>query len=446
MAVSSTASDGRSLDEWLVYIEQLHPVEIDMGLERILTVARRMALETPAAHVITVAGTNGKGSTAIAMEELLLQPGAPAGRCVGTTLSPHIEHFSERIRVQGEPVSQSLIVAAFVAIEAARETVPLTYFEFAALAALWCFRAREVSVMILEIGLGGRLDAFNLVSAHTAVITSIGLDHQRYLGNDLESIGAEKAGILRTGQRVCLGPHMPDSVLDKTRALGLAPLLVDAEIAVRSSAESWSLAVQEPVPDDSDASHWHRGPLPLRGFNIANCALALTAVWPLLTPAQRGDRQLRTWAAGLALPGRCEERGALGRQWLLDVGHNELAAGHLLSFLRNKMPSRRVVAVYGVLADKPAAAMAQCLAKRVSHWVLVPTQGPRGQASRTLAQALQGVPTVTNVHQANSVAQGLRMARALTGPADQILVWGSFDVVAATQLALAEPIPADRVL
>ncbi|MFK7913165.1 MAG: folylpolyglutamate synthase/dihydrofolate synthase family protein [Pseudomonadales bacterium] len=427
-------SNERSLDQWLDYIESLHPVEIDMGLERIMAVARKMHLHIPAAHVITVAGTNGKGSTAIAMEQLLLQPGAPAGRRVGTTVSPHIEHFSERIRVQGEAVPEALIVAAFTAIERDRDAVPLTYFEFATLAALWCFRACEVSVMILEIGLGGRLDAFNIVDAHTAIITSIGLDHQSYLGNDRESIGLEKAGILRAGQRVCLGPDMPDTVRRTTQALGLAPLAVGAQLAVAERAGAWSLQVTEQT--DADPA-WQVGPLPVSGFNVANCALAVAAVWPLLTPAQQHARQLARWAEGLGLPGRCETRPAWGRQWLLDVGHNALAAGHLLNFLRSRMPSRRVVAVYGVLADKPAEAMAQALAGRVTHWVLVPTDGTRGQSAAALAERLQ---PLANVHQANSVDQGLRMARALTGPADQILVWGSFSVVAQARTALAHPV------
>ena len=160
---------------------------------------------------------------------------------------------------------------------------------------------------------------------------------------------------------------------------------------------------------------------------MANCALALAAVWPLLTPDQRRAEGLTRWAAALALPGRCERRAVQGRHWLLDVGHNALAASHLLQVLRSQTPERTVVAVFGTLADKPAAAMAQGLAERVSHWVLVPTQGARGQSAGTLAQRL---PALANVHQAQSVAQGLRLARAMTTPVDQILVWGSFAVVA----------------
>lgn len=422
MADAVTAS--RSLDQWLAYIEQVHAVGIDMGLERVTAVAERLALQTPDAHVITVAGTNGKGSTAIAMEQLLLGTGMPPGRCVGTTLSPHLDHFNERIRIQGQAVEDALICAAFAAIEDARGEIPLTYFEFATLAALWCFRARGVTVMILEIGLGGRLDAFNLVSAHTAIITSIGLDHQRYLGTDLAAIGAEKAGIFRAGQRLCLGPDMPDSVHTKAAEFGLQPLQVDSAVQITETAHSWSLAVCE------GTTQWHISGLPNNAFNVSNCALALTAVWPLLTPAQRQARRLRDWSAALVLAGRCQQRTGSGRHWLLDVGHNPLAARHLLSFLRSRMPERRVVAVFGVLEDKPAAEMAQLLAARVSHWVLVPTRGARGQTSAALAARLTaGGAALENVHQASSVAQGLRLARSLTAPCDEILVWGSFDVV-----------------
>lgn len=415
----------RSLDEWLLYIEQQHSVTIDMGLERVTTVARRLQLDQPAAHVITVAGTNGKGSTAVAMEQLLLHSGASESRRVGCTLSPHINHFSERIRVQGEPVSAELIVDAFTAIESARAEVPLTYFEFGTLAALWCFRACEVDVMILEIGLGGRLDAFNLVSAATAVITSIGLDHQQLLGPDRDSIGAEKAGILRAGQRVCLGPEMPQTVFDRVAELGLAPLTIDRELQIERNRERWTLECYEA---GSAAPSWKVFELPGSGFKTSNVALALAAVWPLLGDVQRRPALLRRWAESLSLPGRCEARIARGRHWLLDVGHNDLAAAHLLDFLRRRVPERRVVAVFGVLADKPAQAMAQRLAARVSHWVLVPTAGARGQTSAALAAKL---PTLTGVHRAHSVAQGLRLARALTTPMDQILVWGSFAVVGA---------------
>ena len=209
----------KGLSSWLDYISQQHPEVIDMGLERFAQVQNALDLKQPAPKVITVAGTNGKGSTARVIEALLLD----AGYSVGTTLSPHVWRFNERIRIDGVEAGDATICAAFAVIDHARGDLPLTYFEFSALAALFCMARSEVDVAILEIGLGGRLDAFNAVDADVAVITSIGLDHQAFLGDTREAIGGEKAGILRAGQRVVFGQNMPESVYARCRALGLTP-------------------------------------------------------------------------------------------------------------------------------------------------------------------------------------------------------------------------------
>ncbi|MGI9325145.1 MAG: bifunctional folylpolyglutamate synthase/dihydrofolate synthase [Pseudomonadales bacterium] len=417
----------RNLADWLEYIERTHPNEIEMGLDRVTSVAQAMGLQAPEAHVITVAGTNGKGSTAIAIEALLLR----SGRRVGCTLSPHINHFSERIRIQGQAASDELICHGFAAIEACRGDVPLTYFEFAALAALWCFKQSAVEVVILEIGLGGRLDAFNLVSANTAVITSIGLDHQSFLGHDRASIGAEKAGILRAGQRVCLGPDMPSSVHSRCHELGLEPLAIGASLRISEHANGWTLSCAHL------AERWATPLLVQSSFVLSNCALALAAVWPLLSVAEEpAPGLLEDWSAHLSLPGRCQLLIAQGRHWLLDVGHNPLAATQLLAHLRKQFSDRRVVAVFGTLADKDSATMTSLLAGRVSHWVLVPSAGPRGQTSAQLAAQISGL---RNVHQAFDLAQGLRLARALTSPLDLVLVWGSFATVAGASMVLETP-------
>jgi dihydrofolate synthase/folylpolyglutamate synthase len=212
-----------NLDAWLDYIANQHKQTIDMGLSRTEEMVRRMELRQPARRVVTVAGTNGKGSTITALESLLVK----AGLRVFSTLSPHVVRFNERLRLNGMELSDDAICAAFAAIEQARQLNPvvaLTYFEFAALAALWCARQNRVDVVLLEIGLGGRLDAFNVIDADIAVITSIGIDHEKFLGNTRDAIGAEKAGILRSGQRVVLGADMPASVLSRCRELNVQPL------------------------------------------------------------------------------------------------------------------------------------------------------------------------------------------------------------------------------
>ena len=199
----------RNLTEWLGHMEALNPASIDLGLERVREVGERMEVLAPASVSVIVAGTNGKGSTCVCLERILLA----SGRRTGCTLSPHLESFRERVRINGVEADSATLCAAFEAVEAARGDLALTYFEYSCLATLFCFKAAAVDVAILEVGLGGRLDAFNIVDAQVAVVTSIGLDHMAYLGDSCEAIGAEKAGVFRTGQHIVLGNEMPDSVL-----------------------------------------------------------------------------------------------------------------------------------------------------------------------------------------------------------------------------------------
>ena len=210
------------LQEWLEHISLQHSKAIDMGLDRMREMVGRLDLENPAEQVVTVAGTNGKGSTVIAMESLLLS----AGMAVLSSISPHVKRFNERIRINGEEASDLDICSAFQSIDEARlldKEIPLTYFEYSALASFYLAKMKQVNVAIFEIGLGGRLDAFNVIDAHTAVITSIGYDHMEFLGNNLESIGREKAGILRPEHRGVLGPDMPESVIECCDKLDLSP-------------------------------------------------------------------------------------------------------------------------------------------------------------------------------------------------------------------------------
>lgn len=423
----------RELDGWLDYIDRTHPAAMELTLDRVRSVAERLGLTQPLARSVLVAGTNGKGSTAVALETLLL--GVPGLR-VGTTLSPHVHRFNERIRVQGEALADAPICSAFERIEAARGTVPLTYFEFATLAALHSFASADCDVIILEIGLGGRLDAFNIIDADCAIITSIGLDHQAYLGDTVEAIGAEKAGILRAGQAAFFGRALPSSVHAAAAALGLRPDAVgetlDAEVAAEQ--RSIRLRVQGPgVPPR--VTDW----LADRGFVPDNCALALAAgLWLIKTlgRAQPSAADLASWASRLALPGRCQVLQRRQRNWLLDVGHNPLAAAYLERRLSELTGLEQLpVAVFGCNADKPGGEIQALLADRVAHWVLVPTKGPRGQSARALAADCVG----RNLHQARDVAQGLRVAQTLAGSGGWVLVLGGFFVVGEALAALQGP-------
>ncbi|MEM9742603.1 MAG: Mur ligase family protein [Pseudomonadota bacterium] len=414
----------KALDEWLAFIGRVHPQAMELTLDRVATVAQRLGLLPSSATVITVAGTNGKGTTVLALEQLLLEAAAQSGAAltVGATLSPHLECFNERIRIQGELVSDAALGDAFAAIEAQRDGVPLTYFEYAALAALVCFRAADCDLIVLEIGLGGRLDAFNIVDADLAIITSIGLDHQAWLGDTREAIGAEKAGILRPGRPALFGPDMPVSVVDAARKQSVPTQSVGVDVVVESAEGCWRLA-----PGDDP---WLRDP----GLVLENCALALLAgrwVSDRRNDLAVTDRVLERWLAELAVPGRCEQRAYHGQHWLLDVGHNAEAAVYLASRLPDLLTARPTVAVFGCFADKPAVAIYEALAPAVGQWVLVPTGGPRGQGAHRLLDVLAQQPGVR--HSAPSIECGLRTAAQLAGSQGSVLVLGGFEVIGRTR-------------
>ena len=412
----------RSLDQWLSYAETVHRVGIDLGLERVARVAERMGFAAPerrpAPRTVIVAGTNGKGSTCMALEALL----RAAGFTVGTTLSPHVHAFNERVRIHGIEADDQSLCAAFAAVDAARGDIPLTYFEFSALVALHCFRTAAVDVAVLEVGLGGRLDAFNLVAADVAVVTSIGLDHQAYLGDDVETIGAEKAGVFRRGQRVVVGSQVTASVLAAGATLDCHLSQCGVDFHVRERADSWdylgACGTVETLPVGSLAPH--------------NCALAIEAAGHFAT---LGAEQIRRALDGIRLPGRFEQRRitlpgegcAEQRLLLVDVAHNPAGAGFLRRQLQLRHPGRSFVALLGMLEDKDAAGVAAALDGVVRAWVCVPTPGARGQSGAQLAARLGAIaaPVVT----AADVVSGLDQALTLCGEGDGILAFGSFSLV-----------------
>jgi len=410
----------RQLAEWLSYIERAHPRAWDLGLDRVRQVALRLDVLPPAPRNIVVAGTNGKGSTCIYAEALLRS----TGLSVGTTLSPHLFRFNERIRVDGAPVADAVIVDAFERIESVRGEVTLTYFEYGILAALTVFRAARVDVTVLEVGLGGRLDAVNLVDADVSVITNIGLDHQDYLGPDLESIGAEKAGILRQGARCVFGdPRVPDSVVARSEELG-APLLVrqrDFGIHLRSptaAAKDWHFWGTS-AAGCIDAERLERPSVAL-----ANAASALQAV---LTLGVKDDpRALCAAAANARLPGRFECRRLEGRDCILDVAHNPHGAAFFAEQIGDAEHGGRTVAVMGCLKDKDAAGIVAALQDQVDEWIFVDTGTSRGQsADATMRKVDGGVRAML----APDVIVGLERAVRVTRPCDRILVCGGFDIV-----------------
>ena len=417
MRSSSQTDPVRNLDQWLEYITATHPSEIEMGLGRVRSVAVRMQLLKPAPRSVIVAGTNGKGTTCVCLEQILLATGLR----VGCTLSPHVHAFNERVRINGRDLDDSPLCAAFEAVEFAREDTPLTYFEFTTLVALFAFREAEVDIAILEVGLGGRLDAFNVVDADVGIITSIGIDHTEYLGDNVEAIGAEKAGVLRRGQHIVLGPRLPQSVLRRAAELTERVSELDRNVVFTRAADSaWSLRFRDQQFDD----------LPVAQLPLGNCALAIVAAHSLTTIDQATiSRALRSaW-----LPGRLEPFDAYDRTWLVDVAHNPLAAQFLQSELALRGLGRNVVAVFGALRDKDVSAMLSALDMVVRDWILVDAPSARGLLASELEDHFEGLSATT----AGLLDNGIEVARSLTERGDVILVFGSFGIAESARRSLA---------
>ena len=422
----------RTLAEWLTLQESVHPKTIDMGLARVATVARALGVDKPRCPVITVGGTNGKGSTVAHLDAVLRATGARTGMFT----SPHFLRYNERIQVGGVEATDDELVAAFEHIEQARGSTTLTFFEFNALAALVIFATRNVDVAILEVGLGGRLDAANLVDADVAIVCSVGFDHRDYLGDTLDLIGAEKAGIFRAGRPAVLGsPDMPPSVYAAMASLGARPVVAGKDFAFRvnDSDPGWSykglgLELQNLPPSALPGS-----------IQYANAATALAAL-EALGGIPLNERVVSAALRSVTLPGRFQTvrvDAADGRpvEWILDIAHNEAAAAIFATHVAERAAATlettgrkgRTFAVVGILGDKDAGAIARLVDPVVDQWVLCSLGGPRGVTAADLAQRMQ-LPGL-KFTLAASVEEGCAVARATAKPGDRVLVFGSFHTV-----------------
>jgi len=406
-----------NLDDWQARIERLHPEEIELGLGRIRTVAERLEVLHFPCPIVTVAGTNGKGSTVTLMERLA----RAAGRRTALYTSPHIQRFNERVRLDGEPVSDALLCQAFERVEAARGEVALTYFEFTTLAALCVFQQTPIEVLILEVGLGGRLDAVNVIDADVAVVTSIGLDHQDWLGDDREQIGREKAGILRAGRPLLFAAlDMPSSIATAAEQGGAILLRAGAEFGVDGENIFWQQA---------EARHeLTAAAMPLGRDNLAGAvqALALLKMLP---------QDLVAVAQQVTLPGRCQQLQIDGVDWYFDVGHNREALQRFLSLL--PAAKGRRFAICAMLADKPAAQILADFSASVTHWYLAGLAGSRSRTADQLAELLQKSASRECFANVADAVDAVRAEQKNTDQAvDQVLVFGSFHTVAEAAAAL----------
>ena len=412
----------RTLGEWLAYLEQLHPSAIDMGLERSQQVLARLALGELAPRVVTVTGTNGKGSTCAFVASLLRAQGLR----VGVYSSPHLLRYNERVLLDGQEASDAQLCEAFAAVEAARGDITLTYFEMGTLAAFWLFHRSGLDAVVLEVGLGGRLDTVNVVDADLALVTSIGVDHVDYLGDTRELVAFEKAGIFRQGKPALCGDlDPPQPLLDKALELA-APLFLrgrDFDLASAESGWHWRGTTAEGVQVELRD-------LPLLDLPMENATLALQAYLLMGLPWDAG--QIRQALLDTRITGRLDRRMVNWQgkriELLLDVGHNPHAAEYLARRLSAQPLKGRRLAVFGLLADKDLGGVLEPLQGLVDEWAVAPLQTPRSRPAAELAGALTNLGVAVKSYASVDAALEGQCAQATAD--DQILLFGSFFCVA----------------
>ncbi len=398
----------KTLDEWLRYIEQQHPKTVALGLERVAQVYSRLRIKLDC-PVITVGGTNGKGSTCAMLESIL----RAAGYRTGLYTSPHLLRYNERVRIAGAQAPDDALCESFARVEAARSAVPLTYFEFGTLAALDRFSKAGIEAAILEVGLGGRLDAVNIVEPDCAVLTSVGIDHVDYLGPTREDIGREKAGIFRPGRPAVIAePDPPQAVLEGAGE----QLRIGRDFGFVAGQGQWSY--WGPGGRRGGLAYPAlRGKMQLRNAAAAMCALGSIDLSVAMQDIRRGLAEVELPARFQVLAGR--------PLVILDVAHTAQAARILAQNLADSGFAPETIAVCGMLRDKDIGAVVRELAPRITRWHVASLPGPRGAKAAEVAAHIQG-----NVFEYACAAEAFMAAKALAGEGDKIVVFGSFLTVA----------------
>jgi dihydrofolate synthase/folylpolyglutamate synthase len=416
------------LRQWLAHIERQHPQSIELGLDRVRAVAARMGLTRPARKVVTVGGTNGKGSTVAFIDAIA----RAAGWRAGAYTSPHLLAYNERVRIDGADAGDAALVAGFEAVQAARDDTPLTYFEYGTLCALWLFERSRLDLAVLEVGLGGRLDAVNLVDADVAVVTTVDIDHVDWLGSDREAIGREKAGIARAWKPLVLGDDDPPaSVLRHAYAIGAPAVRANCDFFFEPAGPGrwrWRELGREldlPLPRLAAPSQ------------LRNAATAIAALRALGEPLP--ERAIADGIANAQLAGRLQRFERDGVEVLVDVGHNPQAARELARWLRQSPAAGRTLAVFAALGDKDVAGVAAAMSGSIDAWHLAGLEdaGARGIDVDAFAARLAGTPAAGGARH-RAVAAALQAALASARPGDRVLVFGSFHTAAAA-LQLLDP-------
>jgi dihydrofolate synthase/folylpolyglutamate synthase len=413
------------LEDWLSYLEQLHPSTIDLSLERVAAVRDWLAL-APTFPVITVGGTNGKGSTCAMLESCLRR----AGYKTGCYMSPHLLRYNERVRIGGAQAGDGALVAAFRRVEQARGSTSLTYFEFGTLAAVLLFLEARVDVAVLEVGLGGRLDAVNAFEPDCAVVVTVAIDHVDYLGTTREKIGFEKAGIFRAGKPAIVAEaDPPANLVQRARDIGADLRLIDRDFGYVAADVQWRFWDWRGKRDGL--------PLPaLRGtYQLGNASAALAALDSLRDRLPVDNGAIRRGLVEVELSGRFQVLP--GRpSVVLDVAHNPHAAARLAENLERLDRRGRTLAVFAMLKDKDIEGVVAAVSSLLDEWFIAPLPGPRGADVERLESALRSASVAAPVARCDDVVSALQRARERAGPDDKILVFGSFYTVAAALRAL----------
>lgn len=408
MTKNSAPQATSPLAMWLDYLSTIHTSAIDLGLDRVSQVANHAQLTKPAPFVITVAGTNGKGSTCAMLEAILLD----AGYRVGVYSSPHLIRYSERVRIDGRELDDAEHSKAFAAIEQLRGSTSLSFFEFGTLAALWLFKQQAVDVVVLEVGLGGRLDATNVVDHDVSIITSLAVDHVDWLGDDINVIGYEKAGIFRANRpAICGQPNPPATV---------------AAHADEIAAEFYQVGIQYTYQDLGSSWNWQSGPfdlqaLPKPGLPLANAATALMALG--VSGLNISDLNIVNGLQKVTLAGRMQQLSA-DQVIILDVAHNPHSAHYLAQQLNQRFPGHAIHAVIGMLHDKDIKETIRELTDVVTHWYPADLHGPRAARASEIAQYLKEEPI-----EYSQPVDAFKAALTNATAQDVIVVVGSFHTV-----------------
>jgi dihydrofolate synthase / folylpolyglutamate synthase len=404
---------------WLEYIESLHPKVIDMGLERVLQVANRLTLKFTC-PVITIGGTNGKGSTCAMLSTLYVN----AGYKVGTYTSPHILTYQERVQVNQINIDDISLCNAFAAIENVRGDTDLTYFEMGTLAALWHFCQQQLDVVILEVGLGGRLDAVNIIDADCAIVTNVDLDHTDYLGDTREAIGFEKAGIYRKNKiAICGDENPPNTLLNYAKTIQAQVKVIQRDFTIKKNGTGWTYI--------DEKGHLSIPQLGLKGdFQSANAAIAIYAVRQLNQRLPVEENTLTYSLQTLHLMGRFQYLQT-NPDVIMDVAHNAQAAESLVANIKNLSVNGKVVAVFSMLADKDIQQVVKRLSPFVAEWHIAKLEMPRGATLAELNHVLKQHVTDKQIFEYDSVANASEMAYNKLEKNDKMIVFGSFFTVAA---------------